>query len=124
MFLGSVLALLLAGRGILGFGRSRHEAVEDMDLGSGQNRPQSDPFFDMGDKKDPAAGGGKRRGDALGAEAVGVGLDHCAQGGAAEAFAHAAIVGDDRVEIDGQDGAGQTGIRQDGLRHGDQNDWA
>lgn len=77
------------------------EAVEDVERGGGRNvRAERDRLVEVGDEEGAAAFVGEHGGDAGGAEAVGVGLDHAGGGGAAEAGAERAVVRPDRPEVD------------------------
>ncbi len=85
------------------------EAVEDIDGSLWQRRPRSAGFIERGDEKRFAAGAGQRTGDRIEPAAIGVRLDHAGAIGRHGDFLQLAPVGDDGVEIDGQDPGGRRG---------------
>ena len=98
--------------GAAGVGVAGHQPGEDVDRRAGAERgAEGDALLGEGDEEGARAGGGQRRGDAGGAEAVGVGLHH--RGGLdlrRGEGVEGPPVGGDGVEVDGQAGAGDGGI--------------
>ena len=75
-------------------GRRRHRLADDA------------RFLEVGDEERLAAGCGQRARHLFGAAAIGVGLDHAGAFGRHRRLLELAPVGDDGVEIDGQDAGG------------------
>ena len=63
----------------------------------------------MGDEEGGAAFPGKHAADLGGAQAIGIGLDHAGAAHSAQPLLQQAIIGPHRIQIDGEDGAGQRG---------------
>ena len=92
------------------------EAVEHIDGGRRHGGASGAGLVHGGDEKRLAAGGGKRPGDRIEAAAIGVRLDHAGAFGRHRGFLELAPVGDDGVEVDGQDaGGGRERRRLTGL---------
>ena len=100
--------------GVEGFLGAGHQPPEDMDFGLHQfrvagvveNLAQVNSFLDQGDEENSASGRGQRRGDAVDAEPVGVGLDYGGALGAVEAIGEQPVIGGDGVQVDSQNGTG------------------
>ena len=93
-------------------GVAGHQAGEDVDRRAGaERRAQRRALLGERDEEAAGAGAGERGADHGGAEAVGVGLDH---GGGLDRGRRERVerapVGGDRVEVDGEAGAGHGGL--------------
>ena len=82
------------------------EAVEHIDRGRRHRRADDAGFIERCHEKGLAAGAGERARDRFGAAAIGVGLDHAGAFGRHRRLLELAPVGDDGVEIDGEDAGG------------------
>ena len=82
------------------------EAVERVDRGRRQRGADHARFVQGCDKEGLAAGIGQRARDLFGAAAIGVRLDHAGAFGRHRRLLELAPVGDDGVEVDGQDAGG------------------
>jgi hypothetical protein len=90
------------------------QAAQNSHLGLRQHLLQRDPLAQLGDEEVAAAGGEEGPCHPRHAQAVGVGLDHRGTGHARPAPAgQDAVVGDDGVEVDGEDRAGPPGLAGD-----------
>ena len=79
------------------------EAVEHVEFGRRQRFARGARFIQGGDEKRLAAGGRQRPRHRFDAAAIGVGLDHGGAFGRHRGLLELAPVGDDGVEIDGED---------------------
>ena len=79
------------------------EAVEHIDRRRRHRGADNAGFVEGCHEKCLAAGAGQRTGDRFGAAAIGVGLDHAGAFGRHRRLLELAPVGDDGVEIDGED---------------------
>ena len=82
------------------------EAVERIDRGRRHRGADHARFIQRGDEKRLAAGTGQRARDLFGAAAIGVRLDHAGAFGRHRRLLELAPVGDDGVEVDGQNAGG------------------
>ena len=99
------------------------EAVEHIEFGRRQRLARGARFIQGGDEKRLAAGGRQRPRHRFDAAAIGVGLDHGGAFGRHRGLLELAPVGDDGVEIDGEDaglGGGCRSKRRRGVRLGRQ----
>ena len=88
------------------------EAVEHIDRGRGGDGAADHPgFVQRRDEEGLAAGVGQRARHLFCAAAIGIGLDHAGAFGRHRGLFQLAPVGDDGVEIDGED-AGRAGMRR------------
>ena len=87
------------------------EAIERIDRSLRQRRAHGSRFVQRGDEECLAAGRGERAGDRFDAAAIGIGLDHAGAFGRHGGLLQLAPVGDDGVEVDGQD-PGRVGQRR------------
>ncbi len=96
----------------VGLARILEVAVEHVDGRRGGNRRTDDlRFIQRGDEERLAAGVGQRARHLLGAAAIGIGLDDAGAFGRHRRLLQLAPVGDDGVEVDGED-AGRAGMRR------------
>ena len=105
----------------IGLAAVLEESVEHIERGRGRHRRADGlGLIERRDKEGLAAGVGKRAGDLFGAAAIGVGLDHAGAFGGHPGLFELAPVGDDGVEIDGQNaGGGRKRRRLVGFRRQD-----
>ncbi len=88
------------------------EAAEHIDRRRRQRRAGDTRFIQCGDEEGLAAGASQRAGDRTRPAAIGVGLDDAGAFGRHGGFLELAPVGDDGVEIDGEDAIGGRKVRR------------
>ena len=91
---------------IVGGGAGR-KTMQNQDIHVWQGRAERQPFVGMGDAKSRAPLLRKCARHRKGAESVTISLDHCGKAGWRRQFAERAPVGDDRVEVNGQQRIGK-----------------
>ena len=84
--------------------RILEQAIQDVDGGAGKKRAQLLGFAKRGNKESLAACMRERRRNLGHAEPIGISLDHRGAFGWRAEVVQGAVVGDDRVKIDGEDG--------------------